>query len=73
MLTYLNSKCEKEWNNKRKTRILKRLVGMQIIFLSCSQRILKDKEDLPATRVEPADGTLFWLLDQEAGRLLNSD
>ncbi|XP_012218846.1 6-phosphogluconolactonase [Linepithema humile] len=37
------------------------------------KKILKDKEDLPATRVEPADGTLFWLLDQEAGRLLNSD
>ncbi|XP_018366692.1 PREDICTED: 6-phosphogluconolactonase [Trachymyrmex cornetzi] len=37
------------------------------------KRILRDKEDLPATRVEPVDGTLFWLLDQEAGRLLNSD
>lgn len=39
----------------------------------CLQRVLRDKEDLPATRVEPVDGTLFWLLDQEAGRLLNSD
>lgn len=37
------------------------------------QRVLKDKEDLPATRVNPIDGTLFWLLDQEAGKLLNSD
>lgn len=42
-------------------------------YYYCSQRILRDKEDLPATRVEPVDGTLFWLLDQEAGKLLNSD
>lgn len=34
------------------------------------KRILKDKEDLPAGRVKPADGKLFWILDEGASSLL---
>ncbi|KAH0945492.1 hypothetical protein HN011_003853 [Eciton burchellii] len=38
------------------------------------EKVLRDKKDLPATRVEPVDGTLFWLLDQEAAsRLYNAE
>ncbi|XP_060519370.1 6-phosphogluconolactonase [Cylas formicarius] len=31
------------------------------------KRILLDKEDLPAARVQPASGRLYWILDKEAG------
>ncbi|KAK3921124.1 6-phosphogluconolactonase [Frankliniella fusca] len=34
------------------------------------KRILKDKEDLPAGRVKPADGKLYWILDEGASSLL---
>ncbi|CAB0037041.1 unnamed protein product [Trichogramma brassicae] len=30
------------------------------------KRILKDKENLPAARVQPTHGTLYWILDKEA-------
>lgn len=36
------------------------------------EKVLKDKQDFPATRVEPVDGTLFWLLDQEAASRLHN-
>ncbi|XP_032665540.1 6-phosphogluconolactonase [Odontomachus brunneus] len=36
------------------------------------KRILEVKEDLPATRVQPTDGLLYWLLDKDAGSLLDS-
>ncbi|XP_019888472.1 6-phosphogluconolactonase isoform X2 [Ooceraea biroi] len=36
------------------------------------EKVLRDKKDLPATRVEPVDGTLFWLLDQEAASRLHN-
>ncbi|XP_015114388.1 6-phosphogluconolactonase [Diachasma alloeum] len=32
------------------------------------KRILKDKENLPAGRVQPTNGKLYWILDQEAAR-----
>lgn len=35
------------------------------------KRILKDKENLPATRVQPIDGSLYWILDQDAAKLLD--
>lgn len=31
------------------------------------RRVLRDKENLPAARVQPADGDLIWMLDQAAG------
>lgn len=34
------------------------------------KRILKDVEDLPAGRVKPTDGKLFWILDEGAASLL---
>lgn len=30
------------------------------------QRILKDKEDLPASRVKPVSGSLYWIVDNAA-------
>jgi len=45
-----------------------------LVLLYRLQKVLRDKKDLPATRVEPVDGTLFWLLDQEAAsRLYNAE
>lgn len=35
------------------------------------KRILKDKEDLPAGRVQPTNGTLYWIVDKSAASLLN--
>lgn len=35
------------------------------------KKILKDKEDLPAKRIQPTDGLLYWLLDNDAGSLLD--
>jgi len=35
------------------------------------KRILKDKENLPAGRVEPSKGQVIWILDQPAASLLN--
>ncbi|XP_018335347.1 6-phosphogluconolactonase [Agrilus planipennis] len=32
------------------------------------KRILVDKEDLPAGRVQPSSGELYWILDKEAAR-----
>lgn len=34
------------------------------------QRILKDKESLPAGRVMPTQGSVMWLLDEAAGSFL---
>ena len=34
------------------------------------RRILKDKEDLPAGRVKPIEGNLFWILDEGAASQL---
>lgn len=34
------------------------------------KRILKDKEDLPAGRVEPENGNLFWIIDEAAASLM---
>ncbi|EFN89775.1 6-phosphogluconolactonase [Harpegnathos saltator] len=36
------------------------------------KRILENKEDLPASRVKPNNGVLYWLLDKDAGSLLDS-
>ncbi|KAJ8667300.1 hypothetical protein QAD02_008962 [Eretmocerus hayati] len=30
------------------------------------KRIVKDKENLPAARVQPTNGTLYWILDKDA-------
>ncbi|XP_019762001.2 6-phosphogluconolactonase [Dendroctonus ponderosae] len=35
------------------------------------KRIHVDKEDLPATRVQPTSGNLQWIVDKDAGALLN--
>lgn len=35
------------------------------------KRIHVDKEDLPATRVQPTSGELYWIMDKEAGAYLN--
>lgn len=44
----------------------------RFFFLYCNclflQRLLKDKEDLPANRVKPAE--LLWILDQAAAAQL---
>ncbi|XP_014479719.1 PREDICTED: 6-phosphogluconolactonase [Dinoponera quadriceps] len=37
------------------------------------KRILENKEDLPATRVQPTNGLLYWLLDKDASSLLDDD
>lgn len=34
------------------------------------RRILKDKEDLPAGRVQPENGNLVWIVDEGAAALL---
>lgn len=36
-----------------------------------AKRILKDKEDLPAGRVQPTNGNLYWIVDQAAASLLD--
>ncbi|KAI4491280.1 hypothetical protein M0802_010213 [Mischocyttarus mexicanus] len=35
------------------------------------KKILEDNENLPAARVEPTNGFLHWILDEEAAKLLN--
>lgn len=45
---------------------------IKLLLLVCSQRILEHNEDLPATKVQPTDGLLYWVLDKEAGSLLDS-
>ncbi|XP_074035027.1 6-phosphogluconolactonase [Leptinotarsa decemlineata] len=35
------------------------------------KRILVDKEDLPAARVKPTTGKLYWIVDKEAGLYVN--
>lgn len=35
------------------------------------KRILKDKENLPAGRVHPISGNLYWILDEAAASLLD--
>ncbi|KAF7382640.1 6-phosphogluconolactonase [Vespula maculifrons] len=37
------------------------------------KRILKDHENLPAARVEPTSGSLYWILDQDAAKLMDSN
>lgn len=34
------------------------------------QKILVDKEDLPAGKVKPINGNLYWIVDEAAGALL---
>ncbi|KPJ10244.1 6-phosphogluconolactonase [Papilio machaon] len=34
------------------------------------KRILKDKEDLPAARVQPKEGSVYWLVDESAAQNL---
>ncbi|CAG9792580.1 unnamed protein product [Diatraea saccharalis] len=34
------------------------------------KRILKNKEDLPAARVNPVNGSLYWIIDEAAAALL---
>lgn len=34
------------------------------------QRILKDKEDLPAGRVKPDAGSVYWIVDEAAAAQL---
>ena len=41
-----------------------------IIYPYFLQKILKDKEPLPAARVEPIKGKVHWILDQTAASLL---
>lgn len=36
------------------------------------QRVLKEKENLPAGRVNPTNGSLYWIVDQEAAKGLNA-
>ncbi|XP_012286697.1 6-phosphogluconolactonase [Orussus abietinus] len=36
------------------------------------KRILKDKENLPAGRVQPTNGQLYWILDEDAAKQLDS-
>ncbi|KAG5891926.1 hypothetical protein JTB14_030071 [Gonioctena quinquepunctata] len=36
------------------------------------KRILVDKEDLPAARVKPTSGKLYWIVDKGAGKYLKS-
>ncbi|XP_043485363.1 6-phosphogluconolactonase [Polistes fuscatus] len=35
------------------------------------KKILKDNENLPAARVEPTNGSLYWILDEEAAKLMD--
>ncbi|XP_015586040.1 6-phosphogluconolactonase [Cephus cinctus] len=37
------------------------------------KRILKDKEGLPAGRVQPTNGSLYWILDRGAAKYVNSN
>lgn len=37
------------------------------------KRILKDKENLPAGRVKPENGLLYWILDEDAAKLLDQE
>lgn len=34
------------------------------------KRILNDKEDLPAGRVKPVNGDLYWIVDEAAAALI---
>lgn len=44
------------------------------LFCFCfSQRILKDKEDLPAAKIQPTNGSLYWILDQDAAKFIKSE
>ncbi|CAD6208497.1 GSCOCG00010497001-RA-CDS [Cotesia congregata] len=36
------------------------------------KRVLKEKENLPAGRVNPTNGSLYWIVDQEAAKGLNA-
>lgn len=36
------------------------------------KRILQDRESLPAARVQPQNGELHWLLDEDAAKLLDT-
>lgn len=36
------------------------------------KKILQDKENLPAARVQPHSGELYWILDEEAAKLLQT-
>lgn len=37
------------------------------------QRILVEKEDLPAGRVNPSSGELYWIMDKDAGMYVNTN
>lgn len=37
------------------------------------QRILKDNEQLPANCVQPVNGSVQWLLDEAAAKLLQEE
>lgn len=34
------------------------------------QRVLQDKENLPAARVQPHNGELYWILDEGAAKFV---
>lgn len=36
------------------------------------KKILQDKENLPAARVQPHNGELYWILDEDAAKLLQT-
>ncbi|XP_034177693.1 6-phosphogluconolactonase [Osmia lignaria lignaria] len=36
------------------------------------KRILQDKENLPAARVQPHNGELYWILDEDSSKLLQA-
>ena len=36
------------------------------------KRILQDRESLPAARVQPQNGELFWILDEDAAKFLDA-
>ena len=41
-------------------------------LFNISQRILQDRESLPAARVQPQNGELFWILDEDAAEFLDA-
>lgn len=47
-----------------------KLQGSSLIYF---QRILKDDEELPANLVQPINGSVQWLLDEAAAKLLQEE
>lgn len=42
-----------------------------LLLFNTLQKILQDRENLPAARVQPHNGELYWILDEDAARFLD--